>query len=194
MVQAAWSLDARPGLARAAVAVLLLEVVGYGVFGLLYFWEDVLPFRGFRDLSLPLVALVAGIASTFNPCALPALPAFVAATSSAGEQVPRRERLRLSAAAGAGAAAVVALLGLLVAAAGSRTGDLVGERFRWVPLAVGILLIVVAALHLAGRTSRFPMVRSATALGSRVWDAVAGSRSTGSSFGWGAGFVAIGAG
>lgn len=194
MMQAAWSVDARRGVARAAVAVLLFEVIGYGLFALLYFWNDVLPFRDFRDLSLPVVALVAGIASTFNPCALPALPAFVAATGSAGEEVPRSQRLRLSAAAGAGAAAVVAIFGVLVAIAGSRTGDLVGHRFRWVQLVVGVLLIVVAALHLANRTSRFPFVRSATAVGSRVWDNVAGSSSTASSFGWGAGFVAIGAG
>lgn len=193
-MQTAWSVDARRGLARAAIAVLLLELVGYGVFALMYFWRDVLPFPGFRQLSLPLVAFVAGVASTFNPCALPALPAFVAATGSGGNDVPRSQRLRLSAAAGAGAATVVALFGLLVAAAGSRTGDLVGHRFRWVQLVVGILLVVVAALHLAGRTSRLPFVRSATALGTRVWDGVMGRSSIGSSFGWGAGYIAIGAG
>jgi cytochrome c biogenesis protein CcdA len=179
---------------RAVAGAVLLTLSAGGIAGLLLFWDQVLPSDDFTSLSLPVVALVAAVASAFNPCSLPALPGFLAAAGAVGEDVAPRRRVELSVAASAGAAAVVVLLGLLVAAAGSKTKDLVEPRFRWVQLAIGVVLVVVAALHLAGRTSRLPLVGSLTRLGDRVWANTMAKPSWQASFGWGAGFVAIGAG
>lgn len=186
--------DAHTGLGRVVAALLLVQLVVLGIAALLFFWREILPGRGLSDHSLVLVALVAGIAATFNPCAIPALPGFVAAAGATGEEATARERLRLSAAASLGAAAVVAVFGLMVAVAGSSTGKIIEHNFRWVQLVAGIVLIALAAIHLAGQTSRLPFVRTAMGVGNRIWEGVAGQRSTASSFGWGAGFIAIGAG
>jgi hypothetical protein len=89
---------------------------------------------------------------------------------------------------------VIIVLGLLVSVAGSGTKDLVEPRFRWVQLVVGVALIGLAALHFTGKSSRLAFFGRVTALGGRAWDAAVGRASTRSSFLWGAGFVAIGAG
>lgn len=182
-------------LTRAVWGVLLFQLSAAGVFMLLYFWRHVLHAEDFASLGLPVVATAAAIASTFNPCSLPALPGFIAASgAAAGEEVGLARRLRLSAAASLGAATVVAALGVLVALVGSRTKDLVEPNFRWVQLVVAIVLVALGGLHLAGRTSRLPLVGSMVGLGSRAWEAAIGKPTTRSSFVWGAGFVGIGAG
>ena len=179
---------------RSAAVAILFTLSAGGIAGLLLFWDQVLPSEDLASLSLPVVALVAAVASTFNPCSLPALPGFLAAAGAVGEDVPPRRRVELSLAASAGAAAVVAVIGVVVALAGSGTKDLVEPRFRWVQLAVGVVLVLVAALHLAGQTSRLPFVRSVMRVGDRAWGSAIGTPTGRSSFVWGAGFVAIGAG
>lgn len=180
---------------RRAVAVALSVVVSaVGILALLWFWRRVLHEEDFASLSLPLVALVAATAATFNPCSLPALPGFVAAAGAAGGEVPTRRRVQLSVASALGAAAVVAVLGLVVAAFGSQTKDLVEPNFRWVQLVIGLVLVAVAALHLAGQTSRLPLVGSLTRAGARAWEVGLERQGPASAFGWGAGFVAVGAG
>ncbi len=59
-------------LQRVGAGVLLLAVVAGGVLALLYFVKELLRPGDLNALTLPLVALVAGIAAVFNPCAMPA--------------------------------------------------------------------------------------------------------------------------
>lgn len=193
-MEAVRTLDAGGKVARALWGVLLVEWCAAGVFVLLFFWNEVLNAEDFASLSLPLVAVVAGVASTFNPCSLPALPGFVVATGAAGAEPGPGRRARTSAAAALGASGVVVALGLVVAVAGDRTKNLIEPHFRWVQLVVGVVLVGLAGLHLAGRTSSLPAIGRVTGLGGRAWDAAVGKSGVRSSVAWGAGFVAIGAG
>lgn len=186
--------DTKHVRAGLAAGPLLLALVASGMLALLFFWREVLHTSDFASLSLPLVAVVAAVASTFNPCSLPALPGFVAATAAAGSGAERRSRLVTSLAASAGAATVIVALGLLVAALGAGTKGVAEQYFRWVQLGVGVVLVAVAALHLAGLTSRLPFVAALTRVGGRAWEAGVGNPSARACFGWGAGFVAVGAG
>lgn len=186
--------DTKQVRAGLAAGPLLLAAVAAGVLGLLFFWREVLHSSNFASLSLPVVAIVAATASTFNPCSLPALPGLVAATAAAGTGAERRTKVMVSLAASAGAGAVVLAIGLLVAAVGAGTKDVAEQYFRWVQLGVGLVLVAVAVLHLAGQTSRLPLVAGLTRLGGRVWEAGVANPSPRACLGWGAGFVAVGAG
>lgn len=182
------------GTQRIASAALLVAVAVAGVAVLLVFWNTVMPSEDFASLSLPVVAMVAAVAATFNPCSLPALPGFVAAAGAAGGEATARRRLQLSLAAAVGAAAVVVALGVLLAVAGAGITSVVELRFRWVQLVVGLFLVAVAVLHLAGKTSGLPLVGSVVGAGNRVWEAGMERPGIRSSLAWGAGFVAIGGG
>ena len=63
---------------------LLLAISALGFAALLFFWDALLKPDDFTAFSLPLVAFIAGPAATFNPCALPTLPAFL--TRMSGEK------------------------------------------------------------------------------------------------------------
>jgi cytochrome c biogenesis protein CcdA len=135
-----------PALGRAAPAigagVLLVAVVAGGVLSLLYFWSELLQPGGLNAVSLPLVAFLAGVAATFNPCGLPALPGFLAFGSGAGAGLKRRPGLSLAVAFGS--LSVVVALGIVVGVAGSGTKGVISPYFRWVQLAVGVFLILMA--------------------------------------------------
>ncbi len=66
-----------------AVGVFLALTLG-GVIVALFFVEKLLLAGNLGALSLPVVALVGGVASTFNPCGLPALFGFLAFGGGAG--------------------------------------------------------------------------------------------------------------
>ena len=174
--------------------ILLAALISGGVAALLYFWTQLLRPGDLGGASLPLVALAAGVASTFNPCSLPALPGFLAA-SGAGTGNGSRKRLSLdSAAAAGGAVTIILIFGIIVAALGSGSKEAVGPYPRWVQLAVGIFLIALAALHIANKTSGLPGLNRVVHVGSRMWDTALTNPSLRGRYIFGAGYVAVGAG
>ncbi len=173
--------------------VLVLILVAGGITALLVFWDKFLRPGDLGAASLPLVALAAGAASTFNPCSLPALPGFLA-FSGGGSGVSARRRALLSLATSGGAVTIVIAFGIVVAALGSGTKGAIGPHTRWIQLGVGVFLIALAVLHVQNKTSGLPLVGSIMHMGSRLWDAATGTPSVRSRYLFGVGFVAVGAG
>ncbi|MCH8008866.1 MAG: hypothetical protein IIC91_08370 [Chloroflexi bacterium] len=175
--------------------VLLVAVVTGGVMALLFFWNQLLKPDDLGAASLPLVAFVAGVAATFNPCGLPALPGFLTLAGGSDEGIGFRRRSGLSLAVSLGTMSLVIVLGIIVAFVGAGTKGLIAPYFRWVQFAVGLSLIGLAGLHLIGQTERLPLVGRIMTLGSRVWEGSMGARPTArGSYLFGVGFVAVGAG
>ncbi len=177
-----------------SAGLLLLGVVAGGVLILLYFWNQLLRPGDLNAISLPLVALVAGIAATFNPCGLPALPGFLAFGGGNGNALGLGRRSGLSLATAVGAMTIIIVLGIIVAIVGTGTKGLIAPYFRWVQLAVGLFLVSVAVLHLGGQTSRLPLVGQVMGMGSRIWERTLGRPTPKGSYLFGAGFVIVGVG
>ena len=179
---------------RAMGGGLLLAVAIAGAVTLLFFEKELLNQWDLGSLSLPVVAFVAGIAATFNPCGLPALPGFLTFLGGGGEELRAPRRARLSLATSLGAMTLIIVVGIIVALVGAGTKGLIAPYFRWVQLGVGLFLIGIATLHLMGQTSRVPLVGPVMALGSRVWEGAVGKPTPRSSYLFGAGFVLVGFG
>jgi cytochrome c biogenesis protein CcdA len=183
----------RIGTQRAISLVLLPAVAAGGIATLLFFWNQLLKPGELSSISLPMVALVAGVAATFNPCGLPALPGFITFMGG-GEQTSAGRRLGLSTSVSLGAMSLVVALGIVVAIVGGGTKDLVAPNFRWVQLAVGLFLVTLAGLHLTGRTESLPLLGPVMGLGSRVWEGAVSRPTPRGSYLFGAGFVLVGVG
>ncbi len=179
---------------RAGTGVILLAVVAGGILSLFYFWNQLLRPGDLNAISLPLVALVAGVAATFNPCSLPALPGFLAIGGGSDHSVKLGRRLGLSLAVALGALTIVIALGVIVAIVGGGIKGVIAPYFRWIQLGVGVFLVAVALLHLAGQTNRLPLVGPVMGLGSRMWEGAMGNLTPRTSFLFGGGFVAVGVG
>lgn len=180
-------------LQKIGAGLILLGVAAGGVLILLYFWNQLLRPGDLNAISLPLVALVAGIAATFNPCGLPALPGFLAFGGD-NNAMGLGRRSGLSLATAVGAMSIIIVLGIIVAIAGTGTKGLIAPYFRWVQLAVGLFLVSVAVLHLGGQTNRLPLVGHVMGLGSRIWEQAMGRPTPKGSYLFGAGFVVVGVG
>lgn len=175
--------------------VLLLALVSVGIVGLLLFWGKLLKPGELSSVSLPVVAFVAGVAATFNPCALPALPGLLSFSGGiGGGSISVRRRLVLCLATCLGAMVMIVIFGIMVAIVGAGAKTVIAPHFRWVQLAVGLLLVGFAVLHLMGQTTRLPLVGPIMGLGSRMWERAMGRPTAGSSCLFGAGYVAVGAG
>lgn len=181
-------------LQRVGTGVILLAVVAGGILALFYFWNQLLRPGDLNAISLPLVALVAGIAATFNPCSMPALPGFLAIGGGNSEGAGLGRRLGLSLAVALGALTIVIALGIIVAIVGGGTKGVIAPYFRWIQLGVGLFLVAVALLHLAGQTNRLPLVGPVMGLGSRMWEGAMGNLTPRTAFLFGGGFVAVGVG
>ncbi len=183
-----------PAIQRAASGLGLVLLVTGGVVALLYFFRQILMPGELGSLSLPIVAITAGLAATFNPCGLPALPGFITFMGGGGEDLKPGRRSLLSGATSLGAITLVMAIGLIVAIAGSGTKDLIAPYFRWVQLGVGLFLIAIAGVHLAGQTSRLPLIGTVMGLGGRVWEGTIGKPTPRSCYAFGAGYVLVGVG
>ena len=179
-------------LQRMGAGAILVAVVTGGVLVLLYFWSQLLRPGDLVAVSLPLVAFIAGVAATFNPCGMPALPGFLA--FGGGGEIGVRRRAGLGLATSLGAMSLLIVLGRIVAVVGAETKDLIAPNVRWVQLGVGIFLVALAILHLTGQTSRLPLVGPVMGLGSRVWEGALGKPTPRGSYLFGAGFVLVGVG
>lgn len=155
---------------RAASGAAFVAVSGLGLAALLFFVKELLRPDDLNELALPVVALTAGVAATFNPCGLPALPGFLTFIGGAGGASARGRRFRLSVSTSLGAASVVMLLGLVVALAGGGAKGIVAPYVSAVQLVVGLTLVLLAVLHLAGKTEGLPLLGPVMSAGSHLWD------------------------
>ena len=181
-------------LQRVTSSILLLAVAVGGVLALLFFVKELLKPGELGSLSLPVVAFLAGVAATFNPCGLPALPGFLTFVGGGEKELTAPRRAGLSLATSLGAMSVIIVVGIIVALVGAGAKGLIAPYFRWVQLGVGLFLIGIATLHLMGQTSRLPLLGPVMALGSRMWEGAIGKPTPRSCYLFGGGFVAVGVG
>ena len=179
---------------KIGAGVFFLMVVTGGVLVLLYFWNQLLQPGDLNAVSLPVVAMIAGVAATFNPCGMPALPGFLAMGMGDREPPGVWRRGSLSLVTAFGAMTVIVVLGIIVAFAGTGTKGLIAPYFRWVQLTVGLILVSLAVLHFAGQTSRMPLVGRIMGVGSRMWEETMDAPTPRGSYIFGMGFVAVGVG
>ena len=141
--------------------ILALVAGGYGLF----IWFVVNIMAGGAAYGLLFVAAVAGIASFFNPCAFPLLPAYLAqyyTTKEGGNKKSAKHILFSGFAAALGVSAFNMLLGLVLGILGAGFGKslgLAGENpslpIRWLRGIVGIFLVYLGFSHLTGKGNPF---------------------------------------
>lgn len=173
-----------------AAVLLLATLTTAGVLLLIYFTGRMLMVGRLGSLGLPLMAVVGGVASAFNPCALPALPGFLIFCGA--RQQSRRHRVAIALAAGGGALVVVTAILGVVALLGMEAQMLVAPSFGWAQVTVGLVMILLAAAHLLDVVPRLPLVAKMTVAGGRLWDAAVARPNPSGAFLFGAGFLAVG--
>lgn len=144
--------------------VVLIAVVAGGY--TLFLWLVVNVLKGEAVYGLTFVAVVAGIASFFNPCAFPLLPAFLARQNREGEgervgQKPQ-QLLPMAFAAALGLTAFTLLLGAFIGLLGAGFGASLGLAgddpnitVRWLRGIVGVLLMYLGFSHATRRGNSF---------------------------------------
>lgn len=149
------TVGARNGAAYAlylGLTALLLVVIAVGYLGFRQFAMAVMPeMETFNLLSL---AVIAGVASFFSPCAFPLLPASLSFYAKASGHAPQPSRptraLRLGLAAAAGVVTFDLVLGLMIGLLGAGAGQLISisgpepsQFVRWFRGGVGVILIAL---------------------------------------------------
>ncbi|GEM_PF-160532 len=151
---------ARGWLRYGALLALLMAImlIGYGAFR--FFATGVMP--DFSAYNLLALAVIAGVASFFSPCAFPLLPGYLSLYyAGMGEEsnapTSRRRVLRLGGAAALGVVTfdlvlgvVIALLGAGVAQGLSITGPEPSGFVRIFRGGVGVILMALGVAQLAG--------------------------------------------
>lgn len=87
----------------------------------------------------PLLALLAGVLTSFTPCALSAIPLIIGYVGGTGQRDPKRA-FRLSITFAAGAAVTFTALGVTA----SVMGRLMGFTSSWWYIALGVLMVLMA--------------------------------------------------
>jgi cytochrome c biogenesis protein CcdA len=161
-----------------------------GILLLIYFTGRMLMVGRLGSLSLPVMAVVSGVASAFNPCALPALPGFL--VFCGGGQQPIRRRVEIAFAAAGGAVIVVTAILGVVGLLGMEAQMLIAPSFGWVQVTFGLVMIVLALAHLLDVVPRLPLLGRVASVGDRVWAAAVERPNPAGAFLFGAGFLAVG--
>lgn len=136
--------------------LLLLAVIGLGYAGFRYFATAVIPRPG--AYNLPVLAVMAGVASFFSPCAFPLLPgylSFYTAVSGDGSPATRSTRtlgLGLMAAVGVLTftlilGAIIGLLGVSAGQALSISGPEPSRFVLWIRGLVGVILVALGLVQ-----------------------------------------------
>lgn len=141
--------------------ILALVTGGYGLF----IWFVINIMRGDAAYGLLFVATIAGVASFFNPCAFPLLPAYLAQyyTTKEGKGKKSTKHLLLSGfAAALGVVTFIVLLGVVIGILGAGFGKslgLAGENpsipILWLRGIVGAFLVYFGLSHATGRGNPF---------------------------------------
>lgn len=141
--------------------IFVLTIGGYSLF----IWFVINIMKGGTAYGLLFVATVAGIASFFNPCAFPLLPAFLAQYYTTKEGEGRKPMNKLFVSGIAAALGIITfnlLLGTVIGILGVGFGKslgLAGENpsvpVRWLRGIVGIFLLYLGLSHATGRGNPF---------------------------------------
>jgi len=139
---------------------LLIVFIGLGYLTFIYFMTSIA--KNITTYNLLLVAVVAGIATFFNPCSFPFLPAYLTKYYDLKEE-SRENRVLMYGIAGAlGLVSFSILLGLIIAIFGAGFGKslaLAGpdpnSLVRWLRGIIGVVLIGLGFNHLTGRGINF---------------------------------------
>jgi len=141
--------------------ILALVAGGYGLF----IWFVINIMKGGAAYGLLFVAAIAGVASFFNPCAFPLLPAYLAQyyTTKEGEGEKSTKQLLLSGLAAAlGVITFIVLLGIVIGILGAGFGKslgLAGENpsipVLWLRGIVGAILLYLGFSHVTGKGNPF---------------------------------------
>jgi len=137
--------------------LILLVFVGVGYLTFLYFVISVVP--SITTFNLLLVAVVAGIATFFNPCSFPFIPAYLTKYYTLKEKATKSNKVLLYGIFGAlGLVTFNILLGLAIALLGAGFGKSLALSgpdpslaVRWLRGVVGVLLVYLGISHVAGR-------------------------------------------
>lgn len=146
--------EARNGAAYAlylGLTTLLLIVIAVGYLGFRQFAIAVMP--GMGAFNLLALAVIAGVAGFFSPCAFPLLPAYLSFAKTSGH-TPQPSRpiyaLRLGLAAAAGVITFNLILGLMIGLLGAGAGKALSvsgpepsQFVRWFRGGVGVMLIAL---------------------------------------------------
>jgi cytochrome c biogenesis protein CcdA len=130
----------------------LLALIAVGYFGFRQFATTVMPQMG--AFNLLALAVIAGVAGFFSPCAFPLLPAYLSFYATAGGPAPQPVRpthtLRLGLAAAAGVVTFNLILGMMIGLLGAGAGQLLSisgpdpsQFVRWFRGGVGVILIAL---------------------------------------------------
>jgi cytochrome c-type biogenesis protein len=149
------SAETRNGAAYAlylGLTALLLVVIAVGYLGFRQFATVVTPRMG--AVNLLALAVIAGMAGFFSPCAFPLLPAYLSFYATARGHTPQPVRptraLRLGLAAAAGVVTFNLVLGLVIGLLGAGAGQAFSisgpepsQFVRWFRGGVGVILIAL---------------------------------------------------
>lgn len=144
------------------ILILALVAGGYGLF----IWFVVNIMKGDAAFGLLFVAVIAGVASFFNPCSFPVLPAYLASYYTKEETDKEGQRPRQVLISGSVAALGVTvfniLLGILIGILGVGFGKSLGlaggdpsSIVRWIRGILGVLLLYLGYSHITGRGINF---------------------------------------
>jgi len=147
-------------LTYSMIIVVLLVFVGAGYLVFIYFMTSIA--ANITTFNLLLVAVVAGIATFFNPCSFPFIPAYLTKFYTLKEKTTSANRVLLYGVFGAlGLVSFTILLGLAIALLGAGFGKslaLAGPdpslAVRWLRGIVGVALIYLGFSHTTGRGLR----------------------------------------
>ncbi|MCH8013673.1 MAG: hypothetical protein IH823_02615 [Candidatus Dadabacteria bacterium] len=189
------------------LVILALVAGGYGLF----IWFIVNIMKGGVAFGLLFVAVVAGVASFFNPCSFPVLPAYLAqyyTTEGSGGGANDKKKILLSGLIAAlGVITFNLLLGSLIGLLGVGFGKSLGlaggepsSFVRWLRGILGGLLLVLGFSHATGRginfdfLQRFFSARGGSALGGQKPRADKPQTHFGKIFSYGFGYTLLGIG
>ena len=149
------------------LVILALVAGGYGLF----IWFIINIMKGGAAFGLLFVAVVAGVASFFNPCSFPVLPAYLAQYYTTEESdrrgVNSKKKILLSGLVAAlGVTVFNLLLGSLIGILGVGFGKSLGlaggepsSFVRWLRGILGGLLLVLGFSHATGRGVNFDFLQ-----------------------------------
>lgn len=141
--------------------IFALVAAGYGLF----IWFVINIMNGSVAFGLLFVAVIAGVASFFNPCAFPLLPAYLAQYyTTKDDEGPKstRQMLLSGFAAALGVITFIVLLGIVIGILGAGFGKslgLAGENpsipILWLRGIVGAFLVYLGFSHATGKGNPF---------------------------------------
>jgi len=135
---------------------LLVLIVGLGYLGFRQFATQVMPQMG--AFNLLALAVIAGIASFFSPCAFPLLPSYLSFYAMSGREdnqpVPRGRGLGLGLTAAAGVVTFTLILGAIIGLLGAGAGKALSISgpepslfVRWFRGGVGVILVALGLVQ-----------------------------------------------